>query len=98
MKKTTLFLILSLLTFATSFAENIELTQAQCVAETLLRSKMGQMPDIHLINFANQSAFSHFYVFGNDNCFVIVSADDRVSPIIGFSTDVSASTRSSGEL
>ena len=87
MKKTTLFLILSLLTFATSFAENIELTQAQCVAETLLRSKMEQMPDIHLIDYANRNAFSHFYVFGNDDCFVIVSADDRVSPIIGYSTE-----------
>jgi len=70
-----------------TFAENVDLTQAQHVAQSFLQSKMGQSPDIHLIDYSDRASFSHFYVFGNDNCFVIVSADDRVTPIIGYSTE-----------
>ena len=87
MKKSLLFLALVLCAFSLCYSENIDMTQAQRVGEAFLRSKTGQTPDIHLIDFADSESFSHFYVFGNDGCFVIVSADDRVSPIIGYSTD-----------
>ena len=87
MKKTALFLVLILLAIASSFAENITATQAQRVAESFLRSKTGHTPDIHLIDYADRGSFTHFYVFGNDNCFVIVSTNDRVTPIIGYSTE-----------
>ena len=87
MKKTALLLTFVLAVLATSFAENIDLTRAQRVAESHLTSKMGHTPDIHLIDYANRSSFSNFYVFGNENCFVIVSADDCVTPIIGYSTE-----------
>ena len=72
---------------ATSFAENINLTQAQRVAESLLTSKMGHTPEIHLVDYADRSSFSNFYVFGNESCFVIVSTDNCVTPIIGYSTE-----------
>ena len=87
MKKIALFLGLTLLFLAPVFAENVNLTQAQHVAHSFLQSKMGQDPDIHLLDYADRDSFTHFYVFGNDNCFVIVSADDRVTPIIGYSTE-----------
>ena len=87
MKKIALILALILLAFTSSFAENITTTQAQRVAESFLRSKTGQTPDIHLIDYADRGTFTHFYVFGNDGCFVIVSADDCVTPIIGYSTE-----------
>ena len=87
MKKTALLFTLILAFFATSFAENVDLTQAQRVAESLLTSKMGYAPDIHLVEYANRGSFSNFYVFGNESCFVIVSADDCVTPIIGYSTE-----------
>src|ERR1017187_4630023 len=28
-----------------------------------------------------------FYIFGNDNCFVIISADDAANPILAYSTE-----------
>jgi len=87
LKKSLLFLALVLCAFSLCYAENINTTQAQRVAESFLRSKTGQTPDIHLIDFADSDSFAHFYVFGNDGCFVIVSADDRVTPIIGYSTE-----------
>ena len=87
MKRTSLLLTLILALFATAIAENVELTRAQRVAESLLASKMGQTPNIQLVDYANRGSFSNFYVFGNEHCFVIVSADDRVSPILGYSTE-----------
>ena len=87
MKRTALLITLILAFVATSFAENIDVTRAQRVAETLLTSKMGHTPEIHLVDYADRSSFSNFYVFGNENCFVIVSADDCVTPIIGYSTE-----------
>ena len=78
-------MVMAILT--TTFAENIDPTRAQRVAESLLTSKMGNTPDIHLVDFANRDTFSNFYVFGNESCFVIVSANDCVTPIIGYSTE-----------
>ena len=87
MKRIGLALLLTIMALAPTFAENVEVGKAQRVAESLLQSKTGQSPDIHLINYADQASFNNFYVFGNNNCFVIVSADDRVTPILGYSTE-----------
>ena len=87
MKRTTLLITLILAFIATSFAENIDLTRAQRVAASFLTSKMGHTPEIHLVDYADRSSFSNFYVFGNESCFVIVSADNCVTPIIGYSTE-----------
>ena len=87
MKRTALLITLILAFITTSSAENIDLTRAHRVAESLLTSKMGHTPEIHLVDYAERSSFSNFYVFGNESCFVIVSTDDRVTPIIGYSTE-----------
>ena len=87
MKRIGLVLVLTLMSLVSTFAENVEISQAQRVAESLLKSETGETPNIHLLEYADQSSFNNFYVFGNSNCFVIVSSDDRVTPILGYSTE-----------
>lgn len=87
MKRIGLVLALTIMALMSVFAENVTVGRAQKVAESLLKSKTGQTPNIHLIEYADQASFNNFYVFGNNNCFVIVSTDDRVTPILGYSTE-----------
>lgn len=87
MKKIVLVLASILMTLISTFAENVEIGQAQRVAESLLKSETGQTPNIHLIASADQNPFENFYVFGDDHCFVIVSSDDLVTPILGYSIE-----------
>ena len=71
------------------FAERVDEKTAQKVGETFLKSKMQGKTDLKLtpIAYANRADFSNFYVFGGENCFVIVSADDCVKPILGYSDE-----------
>ena len=39
-----------------------------------------------LVDVTSQTPFTHFYVFKNEHSFVLVSADDRTIPILGYST------------
>ena len=76
------------------FAERVDEKTAQKVAETFLKSKMQGKTNLSLtpIAYANRADFSNFYVFGGENCFVIVSADDCVKPILGYSDENSFGT------
>ena len=71
------------------FAERVDEKTAQKVGETFLKSKMPGKTDLKLtqVAYANRADFSNFYVFGGENCFVIVSADDCVKPILGYSDE-----------
>lgn len=69
------------------FSEQVSVQTAQRVAQSFLNSKMGGNPSIRLIEFAERSSFPNFYVFGNERCFVIISADDGARPVIGYSTE-----------
>ena len=44
-------------------------------------------PEANFVNVASQGGYSEFYVFSNmsGKGFVIVSADDRMTPILGYS-------------
>ena len=44
-------------------------------------------PQIYLIDFAEKAEFPNLYVFGNEHCFVIIAADDRMRPVLGYSTE-----------
>lgn len=71
------------------FAERVDEKTAQKVGETFLKSILPDKTDLKLalVAYANCADFSNFYVFGGENCFVIVSADDCVKPILGYSDE-----------
>ncbi len=86
----SLLILLQIIMFAMPlFAERVDEKTAQKVGETFLKSKMPGKTDLKLtqVAYANRADFSNFYVFGGENCFVIVSADDCVKPILGYSDE-----------
>ena len=87
MKKITLTLVALLMAAMPAFSEHVTVQTAQRAAQSFLNSKMEGNPQIHLIDFAEKASFPNFYVFGNERCFVIISADDCVHPVLGYSTD-----------
>ena len=83
MKKTLLVLTLVMLTF-TAAAKPVDRTTALRVASNFmsLNGVSAQLTDITL-----QSTYSNFYIFtAGEGGFVLVSADDCVTPILAYST------------
>ena len=86
-KRSSLFISLVLFVLAaTTYAENVSLQTAQIAASSFLRSH-GVTSEIHLIDFAEKADFPYFFVFGNEHCLVIISADDCVHPVLGYSME-----------
>ena len=83
------FLLLTLLiTIAISvIAENVTVQTAQQAAQSFLNSKLHSNTDILLIDFAEKADFPNLYIFGNEQCFVIIGADNAVHPVLGYSTE-----------
>ena len=76
MKRFLLFLVLLSVSFA-SYAEKVDKSTALKVAKTMVcRTDINEMATRN---------YGNFYIFSGENGFVIVSADDRVRPIIGYS-------------
>jgi hypothetical protein len=92
MKKVTLTLVAFLMAVLPAFSEQVIMQTAQTAAQSFLNSKMEGTPKIHLIDFAEKSSFSNFYIFGNEHCFVIIAADDCVHPVLGYSTECGINT------
>ena len=82
----TIMLLLLTATFAAQ-ASPVDMNTAYKAAQSFLNSKMGNCPEIELIDFAEKASFSNFYVFGNNRCFVIIAGDDCVHPVLGYSVD-----------
>ena len=79
MKK--IFLLLLLLSISLSMtAERVEKHLALKVAETF-------MPNSEFVDLSKTIDYKNFYIFSTENSFVIVSADDRVMPILAYSDD-----------
>lgn len=72
-------LVLTMMMFSSLYAEHVENRTAMTVAKTIL-------PHSNLSDISNRE-FNHLYVFTDDHSFVIVSADDRVTPILGYSEE-----------
>ena len=68
-------------------AERVTFETARKVAETFLQTQTGKKTTLSLIRYEDQANFHNFYVFGTEHSFVIVSADDCVQPILGYSTE-----------
>ena len=87
MKKVALTLVALLMAVLPAFSDSVSVQTAQRVAQSFLNSKMEGNPQIHLIDFAEKTFFPDFYVFGNEQCFVIIAGDDCVHPVLGYSTE-----------
>lgn len=86
MKKIGIVSLLILLA-ATMAANPVDIKTAEKAAETFMLSITNTRIDLQLIDYADQAEFPNFYVFGTDNSFVIISADDCVRPVLGYSTE-----------
>ena len=86
-RRSILLLALLIATIISVFAENVTVQTAQRVAQSFLNCKLRSNADIRLIDFAEKAAFPNLYVFGNEQCFVIIAADNAVHPVLGYSTE-----------
>ena len=89
MKKIILSFV-SVLLWIGVFAEPVDVNSAKRVAESFLASvqarNIGELQDI-----TSTTPFREFYVFAiGDNGFILVSADDCVVPILGYSLTISS--------
>ena len=78
MKKILLIASLILLSVQL-YAERIDRSTALKIANTIINKAD--------LNEAATRNYNNLYIFSSDNSFVIVAADDRVKPIIGYSND-----------
>ena len=78
--KKLLFLFLSLSISFSLTAERVERTVAFNVAKTI-------MPNSELIDLSFNAAYSNLYIFSGESSFVVVSADDRATPILAYSNE-----------
>ena len=74
------------LLFSVSFgtmANPVDVERARTVANTFLINN--NAPTFGLREVSNESGFSNMYVFTTENSFVLIAADDRVQPVLGYS-------------
>ncbi|MBR4739259.1 MAG: C10 family peptidase [Bacteroidales bacterium] len=85
MKKTILTLFVALLTVV-AVARPVDANMARRVAETYLNAQ-GMRNTATLVDITPQTPFTEFYVFAaSEGGFILVSADDCVVPVLGYST------------
>ena len=79
-----LFLVLLMLfLYSGAKANPVEIGRARQVATTFLNNNGSR--SIGLTEISSAAGFSNVYVFTTDNSFVLLSADDCVQPILGYS-------------
>ena len=81
-------LIVGVLLFFSSFAEPVSLNSAEIVAKNLIFEKTSISQKSIIFDYViveSKSSINLFYVFAYKNGFVIISADDKVLPILGYS-------------
>ena len=86
-KALSLLLIAAVLTVGTFVsAAPVDKTKAQAAAISFLKAK--GVEDLQLVDITGTTPYTAFYIFaGSDGKgFVIVSADDCVLPVLGYST------------
>ena len=83
MKRFLFSLVLMAILPAMAFAEHVEPARAQKAAKTFLSNndvKSAQLTDV-----APAAGFANLYIFNANPGFVVMAADDRVQPILGYS-------------
>ena len=87
MKKIKIIIALTTLLSLSALANPVDIKTAKKVAETFMQTQTGKRITLQTIDYADREAFPNFYVFGTENSFVIISADDCVQPVLGYSTE-----------
>lgn len=88
MKKYTLSIFL-MLCLMLGFSNPVDRQTAQIVATNFWNAVTGQNGDGRWTDVTEETPFQEFYLFTRQdgNGFVLVAADDRVQPILGYSTE-----------
>ena len=68
-----------------AFAQRVSRETAQSVAETFFNGNVRKGQTVHFADITAETPFQNFYIFSADSGFVIVAADERVTPILGYS-------------
>ena len=86
-KYIVLMLFLAFVSRNETFAQEVSRSTAKRVAETFLNKNVrgGRGAHIQLQDITVETEFQNFYIFSADSGFVIVAADERVTPILGYS-------------
>lgn len=91
--KKSLLLVAILLVFNSLFANPVDVEQAKSLAEKFVKANFGlrQNANVELeYTVSSESGEPCFYIFNNgENAYVMVSANDCVRPIIGYSDESS---------
>ena len=88
MKKLNLLVLLFIVGISLSHAKEVPSSTAQTVGYNYLTqhgAPLGSVSDLHLVYTSGTPA--HFYVFSGDHSFVMVSADDAVTPVLAYSKE-----------
>jgi hypothetical protein len=83
MKKLTITIALTTLFSMSVFAHPVDVKTAQKVATTFLNNNGAKSSQ--LIDISKAAGFANLYIFTTENSFVVMSADDCVRPILGYS-------------
>ena len=87
MRKRNLLTSLFVLLNAVAFARPVNVEDARKAGFNFLvkhgTAGLAEQKDLKLV----ATQFEYFYSFSGDNCFVLISADDAVPPVLGYSTD-----------
>ena len=68
---------------AIALADHVESARAQKAAKTFLNNN--GIAAAQLIDISAEAGFSNLYIYNADKGFVVMAADDRVQPILGYS-------------
>ena len=90
MKKTLLFITIFALTLGNIFANPVDQQRALQIGQSFMNAKIGQKANVqlNLVYTAATREAVDYYVFNNggNHGFVIVAGDNRVKPILAYST------------
>ena len=84
MKKLSLLALLVIFTLPI-FAKHVDVETAKTVARTFWSQNVGQSTRAPFSDVTSQTEFTTFYILNTSDGFVIVSADDIATPILGYS-------------
>lgn len=83
MKRVLCFLILLAMLPAVAMAEHVESARAQQAAKTFLNNN--GVNANKLTDLSAEAGFTNLYIYNADKGFVVMAADDRVQPVLGYS-------------
>ena len=88
MKKTLLLISLIAMTLGQIIAGPVDAQRAQQIGQSFMTSTSGHKTNVNLVYTSATRGDVDYYVFnlGENNGFVIVAGDDRVKPILAYST------------